>query len=78
MNFIFYCSVFRKSSRPTFARSLILLFEILTLTQNFEITNIKIKKNELLDNFIFELVSFIFQKLFEYPKYLIIPDIVKY
>ena len=46
--------------------------------RNFEIANIKIKKDELFDNFIFELCFFIFQKLFEHPKYLIFFDIVKY
>ena len=42
------------------------------------IANITITKNELLDNFIFELIFFIFQQLFENAKYLIIFQIVKY
>ena len=59
--------------------------------QNFEITNIKMKKDKLFHHFISELFSyfletilqllrtyFYFQKLFEYPKYFIIFDIVKY
>ena len=45
--------------------------------RNFKIANIKIKKDELFDNFIFELISF-FRKLFEHRKYLMIFDIVKY
>ena len=45
--------------------------------RNFKIANIKVKKDEWFDNFIFELL-FIFQKLFEHPKYLIVFDIVKY
>ena len=45
--------------------------------RNFEIANIKIKKDELFDNFIFDLF-FIFWKLFEHAKYSIIFDIVKY
>ena len=43
---------------------------------NFEIANIKIKKNEFfLNNFISNFF-FNFPKLFQYPKYLIIFDIV--
>ena len=45
---------------------------------NFEIANMKIKKNELFDNFIFELFCHFFRKLFENLKYLMIFDIVKY
>ena len=41
--------------------------------RDFEIANIKMKKNELFDNFIFELFT-----IFEHLKYLIIFDIVKY
>ena len=47
------------------------------LFRNFEITNIKIKKDELFHNFIFELFFSFFRKLFEL-KYLMIFDIVKY
>ena len=46
--------------------------------RKFEIANIKIKKHELFDNFIFELFLKFFRKLFEHLKYLIIFDIVQY
>ena len=39
--------------------------------RNFQIANIKITKDELFDNFIFEFI-FNFQKLLWHPKYLII------
>ena len=41
--------------------------------QNFEITNIKLEKNELFDYFIYEFIFyFYFFKLLEHSKYLII------
>ena len=46
--------------------------------RNFKIANIKITKDELYDSFIIEFVFFIFWTLFEYSKYLIIFQIVKY
>ena len=46
--------------------------------QKFEIANIKITKDELFDNVIFELNFSFFWKLFEYLKYLIIFQIVRY
>ena len=46
--------------------------------RNFEIANIQIKKDELFDNFIFELFFPFFRKLFEHLKYLMIFDTVKY
>ena len=46
------------------------------MSRNFEIRNIKMKKDGLFDPFIFELLFYIFQKLFEHPKYLIIFDTV--
>ena len=45
---------------------------------NFEIAIIKIKRDELFDNFIFELFFSFSRKLFEHIKYLMIFDIVKY
>ena len=46
--------------------------------QNFEIANIKMKKDELFDNFIFEIFFSFFRKLFAHLKYLMTFDIVKY
>ena len=46
--------------------------------RNFKIVNIKITKDDLFDSFIIEFIFFIFKKLFEYSKYLIIFQIVRY
>ena len=46
--------------------------------RNFEIANIKMKKVESFENFIFELFFSFRRKLFEHLKYLMIFDIVKY
>ena len=49
-----------------------------SIFRNFQISNIKITKDELFDSFIIELIFFIFYKLFEQPQYLIIFQDVKY
>ena len=69
--FLFSIIVTRKFGRSKFERSLILKFEMLPILKfdclkfqpsperpvfrNFKIANIKIKEDELFDNFIFEL-----------------------
>ena len=46
--------------------------------RNFKITNIKIAKDELFDNFIFEFNFSFFTKSFKDSEYLIIFQVVKY
>ena len=54
-----------------------LFYEERPVFRNFEIANIKIKKDEFFDKFNLNFF-FIFEKSFEHQKYLIIFDIVKY
>ena len=49
-----------------------------SIFRNSKIANIKITKDELNDNFIFEFFFFILKKLFQHLKYSIIFQIVKY
>ena len=49
-----------------------------SIFQNFLISNITITEDQLFDCFIVKFIFFIFYKLFEQPKCLIIFQIVKY